>query len=193
MQTIKLSKQGIKKEYVYTFPNSIDEIDENYISKITEHIAIADNYSLIALVRRQSLKALIMAYKGKKKSFETGVTPIFVKCGNTDNKFIKNIEVKTKLNIDKSGIELGSHVVTPTVLNIDKFCSMLDAYVDANLYNEIITNDEYNKLVCFLEFKLVPNCDIKAAYNSFDETEIEKSNSNYLVKIDCEPNNESGC
>lgn len=153
----------------FHFPTSLVEIRENYLKGIGSGVNIADNYVLIGLVYHESLGSIIITRKQAKKSFSSGVVPIFIKAGNTENEFIKSINIKDKLIIPTSALQLAQHVIAPNnVLSLDCFIKYLDKDVTvASRYN-----NNYGKEECyFIELKLVPACDIVGCYKKFKTTD----------------------
>lgn len=162
MKTFKLING--EKEIVFNFPTSIKEINEDYLKNITDNIVVADNYVLVCLVYHERLGNLILARKQSKKGITSGVTPIFIKAGDENNKFVKSMSIKNKLIIPTSQLMLAQHVIVPNnTLSVDCFINYLDKD------NTVATryNNKYGDEECYLiEFKLVPSCDIIGFYSS---------------------------
>lgn len=147
------------KEYEFEYPTSIEELDTDWLKEVTSNITPADHYSVIALVYKESLNAVVTTYKQKKKGLTSSVIPVFVKCGNTDSAFIKSINTKDMLIIQPNMLQLASHLTVPAnTLSIDTLTNFLDGDRDAFTR----TLGHRNK-VCFVEFKLIANNDIIAA------------------------------
>lgn len=152
------TKQGV--EVVFDFPNSISEIPEDYLAKITSGISVADNYSLVALVYFEKLSKIIITARTNKKDTKLSVTPIFVKAGNTDVEFIKNAKMKQRLISTPTQIGLATHVKLPGhKLNLEYFANTVCDSASNKVYETELANED-QRPCCFLEFKLVPNCDI---------------------------------
>lgn len=168
MKTIKVVRDG--KEIVFNLPTNIDSIQEDYLKRITNNVRVANHYTLIGLVRHSSLKSLIIACATNKKKVETGVVPIFIKCGETDNEFIKNIAMRDKLLVSPTEINLGHHVVVPfNELNIDNIIHTIADKCDKEEYQSYL-NDTDDREVFFIEFKIVPNTAIIADYTDAEHT-----------------------
>lgn len=143
-------------------PTTLNEISNTYLTDVTAHINVADNYSLIGIVRHEKLKRLLIDFNQKKKNATTGVIPIFIKAGNTDNAFIKNAKLKDKITITGTQLTLSIHVPTPkNSLSLDKIMNVLTNTTDKDLYNDIVTDSDDREIFA-IEFKLVPNADIVA-------------------------------
>ena len=156
---IKTSKGNIKFE----FPTSIDEISDEYLQDITKHISIANDYTLVGLVYHDRLANVILTIRNNKKKAQFGVNPIFIASGKTDSEFINNAKLKQKVLIPSSQLSLGVHVATPNKLNLDYFGTCVVNSVEKDLYERELKNPNQEQ-VLFLEFKLVPNCEILAVY-----------------------------
>ena len=96
MLTLKTSNaRGVHE---LNLPTSLNEINESYITEVTSHIKVDANYTLIGLVYREKLSTLVLAAIRNKKKSDIAVIPIFVKAGESDSKFINNLNnPKTKL------------------------------------------------------------------------------------------------
>ena len=157
---LKFTINGSGKEYTFNLPENIGEIDAEYLKTITAHVNVADHYSLIGVVYHESVAAISLARAQKKKGISAGIIPIFIKCGKTDDDFIKSIKLKDKLLIGNSAIELGYRVATPSNdLNLDKFIGALDMDKDSYAKARAVNNQ-----VFFIDFKIIPNNEIKAFY-----------------------------
>lgn len=86
------------------------------------------------------------------------VVPMFVKAGKTDSEFIKGINTKDILTITSGNLSLAIHVPNSyNQLSLNKVSALLagddnvrkTSFSDKNIYR-------------FVEFKLVPNCNINA-------------------------------
>lgn len=150
---------------IVKLPTSISELKKEYLLGITKEIVIANNYSLIALCHREKLSTFIMAGTNRKNKITTSVVPIFVKQGlNTleegQNSFCDNLEVGDKLLIESSQIAIGLHVNVPlNILTMDYLMKIITG--DKNAYSNSIN---YKDPIYFIEFKIIPNCNILGVY-----------------------------
>lgn len=156
-----------------SLPTSLSEITTDYLYDVTKNITIADDYSLIGICYCEALSSVIFANNTKKGKITTGVVPIFVKHGDTDNVFIRSINCGEKIVISPSDIALGHHVVAPNnKITIDNILYCVDG--DKEAYNIAL---KHNSTPCyFLEFKLVPNCNIHASYKKSTSKDNHKVN-----------------
>lgn len=159
------SKSGV---YELNLPTSLYEITESYITEVTNHVKIDANYTLIGVVFREKLSTLILAARKNKKNSDISVIPIFVKSGKTDSELINRLNVRDKLIISPSDIMMGYHISAPNnLLTINNFLDIVEG--DINVYNKAMSIKDY---CYFIEFKLVPNCNIHGAYNQLEEKEF---------------------
>lgn len=163
----KLNVNGKQGKYVLNLPTSMEEITPEYLHEVTKGIKIADDYSIIAVCYREQIGRLISAVSRKENRINstTMVIPLFVDCGITESQFIKNIKCNEKVVITPSQLALSIHLTCPkngiTISNITKVCEG-----DVELYKKAMTLTE----VCyFIDFKLVPNCDILANYKEIND------------------------
>lgn len=162
MKQVVLVNDGIKFEF--NFPTSIAEISDDYLKAITNNVKVADNYSLLAIIYRETLGSMVLANKQKRSSMASGVIPVFVKAGKTDNEFINSLTLKDKVIIASSELMQGHQVnVVGNELSISKFWSILEKDKSiASRYN----NDYGKEKCCFIEFKLIPNCSLVGYYSN---------------------------
>lgn len=159
------SKSGV---YELNLPTSLNEIEESYIAEVTNHVKIDANYTLIGVVFREKLSTLIIAARKNKKNSDISVIPVFVKAGKTDSELINSLNIRDKLIISPSDIMMGYHISAPNnLLTINNFLDIVEG--DINVYNKAMSIQEY---CYFIEFKLVPNCNIHGAYNQPEVAEF---------------------
>lgn len=161
-------------------PTSLNEIDESYIAKVTEHIKVDANYTLIGVVFREKLSTLVLSARKNKKNSNISVIPVFVKAGKTDSELINNLKIRDKLIVSSSDIMMGHHISAPdNLLTINTILDLLE--VDTESYTKLINNNEQ---CYFIEFKLIPNCNIHGAYI---ENNIENFVNPFITKISDAP------
>lgn len=168
------TKSGIN--VTFDFPTSIKELSEDYLKQISDGITIADNYTLVGLCYLESLTRIIFTSRSKSnKDVKIKVTPIFVKAGKTDVDYINTAKIKQPLVIMPTQLSLGMHVNLPKhKLTIDYFNTVVRESVE-NLYEKEVQNADQRECI-FIEFKLVPNCDILGLLN----TDLPDINPNYV-------------
>ena len=165
---LTLKTNNVRGIYELNLPTSLDEIDKSYIAEVTSHVKVDANYSLIGIVFKERLSTLILSARRNKKTSDIAVIPIFVKAGKTDSELINSLNIKDKLIISPSDIMLGNHISAPNnFLTINTILDLLDGDADAYAKLVNIPEDCY-----FIEFKLVPNCNIHGAYTQSKVTEF---------------------
>lgn len=174
---VKTNQGNVKFE----FPTSINEINDEYLQDITKHISIANDYTLVGLVYHDRLANVILTIRNNKKKATFGVNPIFIASGKTDSELINNAKLKQKVLITSSQLSLGVQVATPNKLNLDYFGACIVNSVEKDLYEKELKNPNQEQ-VLFLEFKLVPNCDILAVYGD----SAKDIRNNPVTKVDGE-------
>ena len=172
---LKFEANGKYGIVLMNLPTKLSEITPEYLNDVTSNLVIADNYSLIGILYRESLASVILANNRKQKNITTSVIPIFVKAGATNTEYIKNMSCGDKIVIASSDIAMGHHVVCPknkiTINNILDYCDG-----DKEAYQRAIS---ISKPCYYLEFKIVPNCNIHGNY-----IEDNDSYENPFIKFD---------
>lgn len=156
-------------------PESLEEISNEYLKDCTDFIHPAPNYSLIAVVYKDSLSLVLSAAK-KNQAANVSVIPVFVKAGETDSEFIKEFKIGDRCVIAGSDLSIANHINSPynkiTPNNVIKLCDG-----DKEMYAKALV---LQTPVCFVEFKLVPNSAIHAMLdktaNSFVNPFVNKAN-----------------
>lgn len=141
-------------------PTSISEITPEYLKDVTANVKVADNYSLIGILYRESLSSVILASNRKQENITTPIIPVFIKAGASDVDFIKSIACGEKLIIAPSDIALGHHVGCPAnILNVNTILAYCRE--DKDSYQNAL---QVSQPCFYLEFKLIPNCNIRGTY-----------------------------
>ena len=158
-------------EVKFNFPTELKELTSDYLKQVTDSITVAPNYSLIGLVYHERLSNLLITCRNKKKTANIGVIPIFVKTGKGEASIVDSAKIGQKLLISNTQLQLAYHCAVPAnKLTLDYFANILDAGVEKEIYEEV-SKDTDNKEVFFVEFKIVPNCDIIALYDDINKVE----------------------
>lgn len=157
---LKFTTNGKNGNHVLTYPTDLKELTGDILANFTHDIEVAPNYSLIAVCYREKIHNVLLTARQNKKDMTTSVVPIFVKEGPRDSHFPPFASIGDKLIIAPSQIALGHHVSAPlNPLTITKLLYYTEG--DGMAYQHALKHNEY---VYFLEFKLVPNCDIVGVY-----------------------------
>lgn len=149
--------------YKLYLPTNVKEVINNdYFLKVTEGIELPDEHSLIALAYREKL-SIVLNTTSKARNQGTAVIPMFVKNGPTNSKYIDKLKANTPIIIDGTDIARGHHVnIKKNFLSIGAVQSLCKNTKVAN--DSIKDPNEYY----FVEFKIIPNCDIHGNYPSED-------------------------
>lgn len=165
-------------DVVFNFPTQLNELSEEYLKQLTGNITVAPNYSLIGLVYHEKLANLILTCRSKKKTANFGIVPIFVKAGAGEKSVVDSAKIGQKLLIGNSSIERAFKCAVPNnKLTIDYFATVLDATIDKEIYQKA-AQDPKQAEVFFIEFKILPNCEIIALYDK-----VEKIDNPYITVV----------
>ena len=167
---LKFEVNGKKGNVILNLPTSIEELTKDYLINITNEVNVGNNYSLIALCHREKLSAFIMAGRNKKNDMSTAVVPIFIKHGSiTTDSHVNNINVGDKLIIAPSNMAMGLHVnISKNTLTMGTLLNFIDG--DGFAYQNAL---KYKEQVYFIEFKIIPNCDIVGYYKDNNSTDFD--------------------
>ena len=172
-----VTKDGHKVNF--NFPTSISEISNEYLTKITDAIHVADNYSLIALCYSEKLSTVILTARTAKQNAKIKVTPIIVKIGKTDIPFLNEAKKKQRVVTMQSQLYLGVHVNLPHHrLTLDYFANVVKDAEDKGIYEKELASGD-NRECIFIEFKLIPNSDIMGLL----DIDVPAVDNNYIQVI----------
>lgn len=158
-------------EVKFNFPTNLKELSNDYLKQVTDSITVAPNYSLIGVVYHERLANIIITCNNKKKNASIGVIPIFIKSGDSDKSIVDNAKIGQKLLISNTQLQLAHHCAAPAnKLTIDYFANVLSVAVDKDLYQTAVQDPDQSE-VLFIEFKIIPNCDIIALYDDVSKVE----------------------
>lgn len=153
------------KPYSINIPTDISEITEEYFNKLLNNVKLPDNYVMVALCYNDRLFNCVNAIIKEKANETTSIVPLLAH--KADN--IKNFNIGDILIVDGFAVSRGVHFSHPknyiSYGSIKKYCSD-----DDKLYNAIIKgkfNDNKTTFpnCWFVEFKIIPVCDIKGSYS----------------------------
>lgn len=147
-------------------PTKLSEITKEWLTSVTNSITPAPNYSIIALVLKDSIAMLLNA-KRKNNQMVAGVS-VFVKTSSGDNSYLSSIPCGTPVVVAPSDISMGNHIIAPkNTITPGKIASLIEG--DKELKNKIFLD---NQTIFTVEFKLVPNSAIHGDIIE-DNTEFE--------------------
>lgn len=177
---LEIQTNGNLGKFNIKLPTKLSEITEDYLNRVTEGIEVAPNYSLIGICYREKLSTVILSVRQRKKQIDTPVVPIFIKAGENTSDFISNINTGNRIIISGSNIALGNHVSTPNNnITINKVLEFIDG--DSEIYKEAMKHNDY---CYFLEFKLVPNCNIIGCYKNLNVASFEDPFISKIIEIE---------
>ena len=156
---------------VINLPTSVREITPEMFAQLTSNITLQKHYVLVALCWKLGISEILMT---NKKTGNAKVVTVVAKT-NLEEKDAW-VKVGDIAIVNKSAIELGTHVHVDTVASMP---SVYNHYVELSKLgtpNAIgITKDALKDLpkeqVYLLEFKIVPVTDIKASVDAFKSNE----------------------
>lgn len=150
-------------------PTGISEINFDFLKQCIDGYHIADDYSLVGLVYKDSLTALT-SISNANKELRLSVIPIFIAAGNTDDNYIKSIKMRDIITISGADLSLGNHIYfNDNELSIGRVKSI----ISKNRVS-LIAKVEGQVPVCLLEFKLVPNNTIHGNWDNQGCQDIRK-------------------
>lgn len=161
---IDLLVKNEREDINFRLPESLLEIDKEYIKSLTEHVMVSDYHCLIGIVYHETPSAIVLSVGQKKKNITAGVIPVFIKAGKYDDssKFIAELSLMDKLIIPTTELNLGVHVAVPTnTLSLDYFIRKI-SQDKSNLYKRALG---INKQAYFIDFKIIGNTSIIGGYN----------------------------
>lgn len=175
---------GKAGKVVLKLPTDVSEITADYLQSCVEHIQPAPEYSVIALCYREKL-AIVLNSAKENKNITSSVVPLFVCGGDSESDFCAGLTLGNPVIIAGSDLAMGYQINSPiNVLSIGSVVNLCKD--DKDIYMEALKDDNY---YYFVEFKLIPNCNIHAevvstVQNNYDspfisvETEEEGNTNN---------------
>uniref|UniRef100_A0AAU8MI85 Uncharacterized protein n=1 Tax=Geladintestivirus 1 TaxID=3233133 RepID=A0AAU8MI85_9CAUD len=159
------------ENYSLCIPTSRNEILLENLKALGDNVNIGDDRCLIALICAIPIKDL--PYLGDKKinGKTVGVTPVFVKAGNTNYELIKNMNCGDTIVITRTALELGTHInIKGNDITNSKIASIIEhndklrlSIIRGTFFEE--QGISRNSLAFTIDFKIINNVDIAAYYN----------------------------
>lgn len=156
MIKFKLSKDvtGKNVELEYNLPTKLSEIPLAYLFDQTASIQVAPNYSLIALICKET-PSIVISNAKKKNNGTSMCIPMFIKtaAGTSAKEYVSGLHLGDKLIMTGSDIAMSQTVAgEDNVLDINYFLAIVNE--NPTIYKDsILIQDK----VCFISFKVVPN------------------------------------
>lgn len=165
MKEFKIIDSKTGTESLLNLPTKVDEITVDWLLDVTKNVIPAPNYSLVALISKDTMANLLNTTK-RKEGNVVGVIPVFIKHNEDEcSSFVKNISCKTALVISGSDLSMGHHINAPKN-NISPMRVFNKCKVDNNAYREALKDLTPIYLV---EFKVIYDSAIHGVI--LDETE----------------------
>lgn len=156
MIKFKLSKDvtGNNVELEYNLPTKLSEIPLAYLFDQTVSIQVAPNYSLIALICKET-PSIVISNAKKKNNGTSMCIPMFIKTaeGTSAKEYVAGLHLGDKLIMTGSDIAISQTVAgEDNVLDINYFLAIVNE--NPTIYKDsILIQDK----ACFVSFKVVPN------------------------------------
>lgn len=172
-----ISIKSDSKSYGIKIPTDLSEIEKEYFEDILKAVKLPDNYSIVAICIADTLFGCVNSYKNNSNS-NTVVVPLLAKTSNLK----LDVKVGDRLFVSKTDLERSLHLSVPNnVIGYDavgSYCSYDNELYTAIQKGTFFNNGKHHGAMeakaksptCwFVEFKIVPNCDIKAGYDMDDD------------------------
>lgn len=162
---------------VLNLPTKYEEVTPEFIEECCKEVHAADNHVIVGLIYKEKLTYILSTAKNPNNVKPSLIYPVFAgqgsdKCLNT--LFGDNVKTKDKIIISGSDLSRGYHInVKTNRISIDKVVKFVNE--DKILLKECTVGGkiakQLNDTFCyFLEFKIVPLCDIKGVYKNIETT-----------------------
>ena len=157
-------------DYLLSLPTTLSEINFEYLNKITQHIHVAPDYALIAVVYKVRPIEIVSSVK-QNKNANVGAVAAFIK-GNSGPGFYDNIKLGDTVVIAPTDIALGHTVrVANNNLTPSKLLELAETTPDLNKKLIGVMTPTY-----FVDFKIVATAFIHGSM-----TKDESKEAMYLV------------
>lgn len=162
-------------------PTSISEISNDYFAECLSEVEVAKDNVVIALIYKEKLSYILQAAKNPNNVKNSIVIPVIAKIREDQKETIKEhcgAEIGNRAMISSVDLGRGLHINSNSnMIDINKVIEFINS--DKVLQTRCLTGAIYkteeelkaNKIVespyhYFVEFKLVPFCDIKGVYKN---------------------------
>lgn len=157
-------------DYLLSLPTTLSEINFEYLNKITQHIHVAPDYALIAVVYKVRPIEIVSSVK-QNKNANVGAVAAFIK-SNSAPGFYDNIKLGDTVVIAPADIALGHTVrVVNNNLTPSKLLELAETNPDLNKKLIGVMTPTY-----FVDFKIVATAFIHGSM-----TKDESKEAMYLV------------
>ncbi len=157
-------------DYLLSLPTTLSEINFEYLNKITQHIHVAPDYALIAVVYKVRPIEIVSSVK-QNKNANVGAVAAFIK-GNSNPGFYDNIKLGDTVVIAPADIALGHTIrVVNNNLTPSKLLELAETTPDLNKKLIGVMSPTY-----FVDFKVVATAFIHGSM-----TKDESKEAMYLM------------
>lgn len=171
MVNLKVNYRG--GDYLLSLPTTLNEINVDYLNKITQHIHVAPDYALIAILYKVRPIEIVSSVK-QNKNASVGAVAMFIK-SNSNTGFYDNIKLGDTIVIAPTDIALGYTVrVVNNNLTPSKLLELAETNPDLNKKLIRVMTPTY-----FVDFKVVAT-----AFIHGNMTKDESKEAMYLVPRD---------
>ena len=159
-------------DYLLSLPTTLSEINVDYLNKITQHIHVAPDYALIAILYKVRPIEIVSSVK-QNKNANVGAVAMFIKGNSNSNTgFYDNIKLGDTIIIAPADIALGHTVrVVNNNLTPSKLLELAETNPDLNKKLIGVMTPTY-----FVDFKVVATAFIHGSM-----TKDESKEAMYLV------------
>ena len=157
-------------DHLLSLPTTINQVNFEYLNKITQHIHVAPDYALIAVLYKVRPIEIVSSVK-QNKNANVGAVAIFIK-GNSNTGFYNNIKLGDTIIIAPADIALGHTVrVVNNNLTPSKLLELAETNPDLNKKLIGVMSPTY-----FVDFKVVAT-----AFIHGNMTKDESKEAMYLM------------
>lgn len=159
-------------DYLLSLPTTLSEINVDYLNKITQHIHVAPDYALIAILYKVRPIEIVSSVR-QNKNANVGAVAMFIKGNSNSNTgFYDNIKLGDTIIIAPTDIALGHTVrVVNNNLTPSKLLELAETNHDLNKKLIGVMTPTY-----FVDFKVVATAFIHGSM-----TKDESKEAMYLV------------
>lgn len=161
-------------DYLLSLPTTLSEINVDYLNKITQHIHVAPDYALIAILYKVRPIEIVSSVR-QNKNANVGAVAMFIKGNSNSNSntgFYDNIKLGDTIIIAPADIALGHTVrVVNNNLTPSKLLELAETNPDLNKKLIGVMTPTY-----FVDFKVVATAFIHGSM-----TKDESKEAMYLV------------
>lgn len=158
------------RKFKLSLPTKLSEITPEVLTTYTKAIRLPDNYTIIALVGK--FKVSSFEFVTSIESFKGNTMETYALLAKSDNEGKCKFNIGEKLILNKTDIEMASHLTLPIAASVSSFIQYITVDKDkvktangATIIEERLNLSNYNKdYVYLLQFKITPLNAIKGSF-----------------------------